>query len=205
MCRPLFEKIDDNPEEISEFINHLIYAEDVTSSGEVFWNLWQYMSDIILQAPWIEQLNVEKSDRLKLINAIFLVSVYWKEDIRYWQCLEGNDSRVDRFYEKLSATPVVLNAYSRFLYQIGERSLPKAFVIISKKLQQGNPMIMLSHKKTIFYLESLLRRFIYSRPSLLKANDEIRTAVLFILDELTENGSSASYRMRDDFVTPITP
>jgi hypothetical protein len=62
---------------------------------------------------------------------------------------------------------------------------------------------MLSQGNTVFYLESLLRRFCYSEPVRIKSNPEIRSAVLMILDQLVDSGSSAAYRMRDDFVTPI--
>ena len=55
----------------------------------------------------------------------------------------------------------------------------------------------------MFCLESLLHRFIYSEPLRLKTNVKVRSAVLTILDTLVDAGSSAAYRMRDDFVTPI--
>jgi hypothetical protein len=38
----------------------------------------------------------------------------------------------------------------------------------------------------------------------LKESRPLREAVLHLLDVLVENGSSAAYRMRDDFVTPLT-
>ena len=50
-------------------------------------------------------------------------------------------------------------------------------------------------------LESLLQRHVYGRPLELKRQTRIRDAVLFILDWLVEMGSSAAFRMRDDFVT----
>ena len=96
-----------------------------------------------------------------------------------------------------------LDAYCRFLYTIGEQSLPRGFVLVAKRLQAGDASQMLSQDNTVFYLESLLRRFVYSEPLRLKSNAEVRTAVLTILDQLVDSGSSAAYRMRDDFVTPI--
>jgi hypothetical protein len=33
-------------------------------------------------------------------------------------------------------------------------------------------------------------------------HDNVRQAVLFLLDELVEQGSSTAYKLRDDFVTP---
>jgi hypothetical protein len=62
---------------------------------------------------------------------------------------------------------------------------------------------MLSKGNTVFMLEALLRRHVYSRPLELKSNSNLRDAVLLLLDTLVEVGSSAAYRMRDDFVTPI--
>ena len=205
MSKPMLEIINDHPKEVSEFINQLIYAEDIVGSGEVFWNLWQSIANVILHASWIGCLDERMSDRLKLINAIFLVSACWKGDIKHWQRLEGYAARLDRFFETLPLTPMVLSAYCRFLYQIGEISLPDAFVIISKKLQQSNPRTMLSDKNTVFYIESVLRRYVYSRPALLKSKPVIRDSILHLLDVLVECGSSAAYRMRDDFVTPISP
>jgi hypothetical protein len=63
---------------------------------------------------------------------------------------------------------------------------------------------MLAESNTIFMLETLLRWHVYGRPLELKRQVLIRNAVLFILDCLVESGSSAAFRMRDDFVTPVT-
>ena len=52
-------------------------------------------------------------------------------------------------------------------------------------------------------LEVLLQRQVYGHPLKLKSEYAVREAVLFLLDTLVENGSSASFRMRDDFVTPL--
>ena len=57
---------------------------------------------------------------------------------------------------------------------------------------------------TAFRLEVLLRRYVYGRPIDLKRQRDLREAVLFLLDLLVENGSSAAFRMRDDFVTPVS-
>lgn len=51
-------------------------------------------------------------------------------------------------------------------------------------------------------VESLLQRFVYGRPLEQKSDPTIQAAVLTVLDMLVENGSSAAFRMRDDFVTP---
>jgi hypothetical protein len=80
---------------------------------------------------------------------------------------------------------------------------PNAGFINANRLQTGDAGQMLSEDTTVFYLESLLRRFIYSEPLRLKTNAKIRSAALTSLDQLVDSGASAAYRMRDDFVTPI--
>lgn len=61
---------------------------------------------------------------------------------------------------------------------------------------------MLANGNTVFLLEVLLQRHVYGRPLELKRNGGIRDSVFFLLDTLVEAGSSAAFRMRDDFVTP---
>jgi hypothetical protein len=70
-------------------------------------------------------------------------------------------------------------------------------------LQAGEAVQMLSRDNTLFYLESLLRRFVYSEPLRLKTQAQVRMAVLTILDKLVDSGSSAADRMRDNLVKPI--
>jgi hypothetical protein len=52
-------------------------------------------------------------------------------------------------------------------------------------------------------LETLLGRYVYTRPLEMKKTSDLRNAVLSLLDLLVDNGSSAAFRMRDDFVTPV--
>jgi hypothetical protein len=97
----------------------------------------------------------------------------------------------------------VLDSYTRFLYEIGEHSLPGAIVRIAAALRKGNAQKMLARSNTVFMLDVRLQRYVYGRPLELKREPPLREAVLFILDCLVEAGSSAAFRMRDDFVTPV--
>lgn len=62
---------------------------------------------------------------------------------------------------------------------------------------------MLAVSNTVFLLEVVLQRHVYGRPLELKKSQHTREAVIFLLDVLVESGSSAAFRMRDDFVTPV--
>ena len=67
-----------------------------------------------------------------------------------------------------------------------------------------DPAQMLIKGNTIFLLEVILQRYVYGRPLELKRQSNLRDAILMLLDMLVEQGSSAAFRMRDDFVTPAS-
>jgi hypothetical protein len=138
-----------------------------------------------------------------VISAI-LLAPGWKENARHWSSLEGHVHRLHALFESLPPSATVLNGYLRFLYHVGEQSLPAAFVRVAQRLRAGNAQDMLKKGDTIFMLEVLLQRHVYGRPLELKRDAAIREAVLYLLDALVEDGSSAAFRMRDDFVTPAS-
>ena len=113
-----------------------------------------------------------------------------------WACA------TDALFDALPPVLIVLDSYVRFLYHIGEHSMPAAFVRIVHALRRGNSVDMLRESNTVFMLEVLLQRHVYARPLELKRDSGLREAILNLLDVLVDSGSSAAFRMRDDFVTP---
>ena len=206
ILQPLLEAIDRDPREIYLFIIGLISIEDREPNTSRFWFVWDLFADRIRCARWLTRINERHSIGRGMISAIFL-GTRWNEGVRHWKSLEGHAHRVHALFEveDLPSSSVVLDAYVRFLYHIGEQSLPKAFTRITKYLlQSGNVQGLLRETDTIFMLEVLLQRHVYGRPLELKQDTVIRNAVLDLLDILVEQGSSAAFRMRDDFVTPIS-
>lgn len=64
--------------------------------------------------------------------------------------------------------------------------------------------MLFGSSNTRYMMEILLQRYVYSKPLLLKERADLREAVLFLLDTLIDLGSSSAFRMRDDFVTPVS-
>jgi hypothetical protein len=63
--------------------------------------------------------------------------------VRHWRSLEGYAHQVDQLFEALPASSIALDSYVRFLYHVGERSLPAAFVRLAASLRRGNAADML--------------------------------------------------------------
>jgi len=138
-----------------------------------------------------------------VIGVLFL-GTWWKEETRHWRSLEGYEYNIHALFEDLAPSSCVMDAYVRFLYHVGERSLPDAFIRIANRLSNAAPGELLKNSNTRYMLEIILQRYVYPKPLLLKAKQELRNAVLALLDILIDLGSSAAFRMRDDFVTPVS-
>lgn len=203
IIKPIIDAIDRHPKNVYWILIELIEVEDRQPNTPQFWLLWELFANKVRRATWLAGIDREHAFGTEMISAIFLGS-WWKEDIRHWRSLEGYAGHVHALFEDLPASSTVLEAYLRFLYHIGEQSLPEAFIRLAKRLQQGDPRQMMRKENTVFLLEVLLQRYVYGRPLELKRRGELREAVLYLLDLLVENGSSAAFRMRDDFVTPVS-
>lgn len=203
VLRPVLDAIERHPREISHIVEGLTAIEDHSPNTAQYWYLWGLFADGIKRASWVAGLDDEYPIGSDMISAIFLASG-WKDDVTHWRSLEGYAHHVHELFEALPPSSVVLGDYARFLYHIGEQSLPDAFVRVADSLQRGDAQAMLVKSNTVFLLEVLLQRHVYGRPLELKSNTTIRQAILSLLDILVESGSSAAFRMRDDFVTPVT-
>lgn len=198
---PILEAVDRNPREVHDVIEGITSSEDSNPNTRHYWFLWNLFAERVKRANWLTQLDREHPHGSEMLSTIFLTS-YWKDNFRHWRSLEGYAYNVDALFDALPPVWIVLDSYVRFLYHIGERSMPAAFVLIANALRRGNPADMLRMSNTVFMLEVLLQRHVYARPLELKRDLALREAFLYVLDVTVESGSSAAFRMRDDFVTP---
>lgn len=202
VLRPVLGAIDRHPREIYSIVQGLTGIEDSGPNTAHYWYLWDLFADGIKRANWVARLDDEHPTGSEMLSAIFLTS-WWKDNVKHWRSLEGHAHHVHALFEALPLSSIVLDDYVRFLYHIGERSLPEAFVRVANSLKHGDAQTMLAKTNTVFLLEVLLQRHVYGRPLELKREADVRQAALYLLDILVENGSSAAFRMRDDFVTPV--
>ena len=199
---PLLAAVDRHSRELMSVMKGLTRLQDTEPNTQQYWFLWGLVVDAVKGAQWIAHLDTDRHpDGTDLLSAVFL-TLDWKDDVRHWRFLDGYAHLVHELFEALPTTSIVFADYARFLYHIGERSLPEAFVRVGDALRCGNTQEMLGKSNTVFMLDVLLQRYVYGRPLELKRDNSVRDAVLFILDCLVEAGSSAAFRMRDDFVTP---
>lgn len=203
---PIYQSVEEYPKEVAEFVKQLILEEDRLDRDTPFWEIWQVFADTISETEWIDKLDanyVMARDGKKLLK-ILLLGIQWKQNIRSWYRLKNQEYRIENLIKQVPPTSASIMFYCRFLYHIGKEALPESFKTVADQLKSISTSQALSESNTIYYLESLLRRYVYGEPLLLKEDPQVRESVLYILDQLVESGSSAAYLMRDDFVTPIS-
>lgn len=185
---------------VGSFIKDLLLAEVALHRPDTFWRLWQLFADRARATSWPQQLE-HYGEHDKLLRHLFL-GISWESKVRHWRSLDHQSHRITELFNSLPPCAAVVSAYVNFLLSVGSHSLPAAFIEVANKLLRSNAQTLLTQDETVTGLEILLQRYVYSAPALLKSDAVLRAAVLVLLDELVEAGSSAAYRMRDDFVTP---
>ncbi|MCK9608445.1 MAG: hypothetical protein M0R33_18550 [Methylomonas sp.] len=201
VLQPILDTVDRHPREVHNVIQGFTTSEDSNPNTPHYWFLWNLFAEQVKSASWLAHLDREHPHGSEVLSTIFLTA-WWKDNVRHWRSLEGYAHNVDALFDALPPVWIVLDSYVRFLYHIGERSMPAAFVRISNALRRGNRADMLRESNTVFMLEVLLQQHVYARPLELKRSPALREAILYVLDVLVDSGSSAAFRMRDDFVTP---
>ena len=202
ILQPILNALERHPRDIYPLVLGLVSLEARQPNTPQFWSLWKLFADKIRTAQWLKWIDDQHATGSEIISVIFLGN-FWKEGISHWKSLDGYVENVHALFEDLPPSSTVLDDYVRFLYQIGAQSLPNAFIRIAARLREGDPKQMMKKENTVFQLEVLLQRYVYWRPQELKRQKDLREAVLFLLNILVQAGSSAAFRMRDDFVTPM--
>lgn len=97
--------------------------------------------------------------------------------------------------------PSVLDSISKLLNDIGSGFLNDGIFWISEMIDNNKN---LSSEKleinTIFYLETLARKYIYLNHTIVKTEFLIRNKVLIILNFLVARGSVIAYLIREDII-----
>jgi hypothetical protein len=200
---PILDAIDRHPDEADDILLGILHVEDRDPHPAQFWAIWQLFADRATSASWIGNIDRRHSHGANMIHALFL-GTQRKETTRHWRSLEGYAHKIHHLFDELNRSACVMDAYVRFLYHVGEHSLPDAFIRIHQKSKQSDPTVLFGNSNTRYMMEILLQRYVYSKPLLLKERLDLREAVLFLLDTLIDLGSSSAFRMRDDFVTPVS-
>ena len=196
-CGSFLNAVDERPEKLARFVETLILRGEVASGKSSFWHIWRAIAGRIVDIRRSSDSSAHSPADAELVDKM-LFNIGWTDDPRKLPLLMGNEDDVNRFVENLPATPSVLRSFTHYLYSVGDSALPEALAVVANRLQAGGML----DESAVFYLVTTLKRHMYDQSQSLKTDPTLRNATLIILDRLVEAGSSAAYKMRDDFTTP---
>lgn len=189
----------DTSECMSELLTSLIIAEDNLHSKENFWFIWGLFKDKVVQTS-----QVGKPDRYadKLIMSYLFAQTSWKETTTKWDTL-SDDSRM--FFKDISDAighyPSVLYSISKLLNNIGSTFLDDGVFWISSILNRNeNYVNQKLETNTIYYIENVMKKFIFSNREKIKMTKSLKDSVLITLSFLVENGSVVGYMLRENIM-----
>ena len=163
--------------------------------------LWQSFADAVL-APGIAAKADDGNSHIRtLLDALFL-NISWKAETREWEPLTGQGDRLLNFFRQLAPSANALSSFSKLAARFQCEFVPKALPVLSEHLA-ALPQRTFLARSTMESLENTLEPLIFSGATEIRRKPELRSAVLNLLNMLMDAGSSAAFKMRDDFLTSL--
>jgi len=186
-------------ESISDLFKELITAEDKIIQYENFWEVWSLFKNKIID---LCKDGEERWYRSKIIRSYLFASLPWNETAKDWHTLKiENSGFLKSIIENLGHCPSTLYSVSKLLNGIGSIYLYNGILWISEMIKNNKNM----HEEklevnTVYYLENIIRKYIYENLENIKRNIYLKHDILVILDFLIEKESVIGYMLRENIL-----
>lgn len=186
-------------ENTSELLKQFVFAEDRLNTQDNFWFVWDAFKERVFKA-------CEGGERYGYVDDIVQSYLFakcpWKETSKDWHSLQDNNKPF--FHEislKMGHCLSTLYSISKLLNDIGSNFLDDGviwiFNILDKNKAFKNDRL---HENTIYYIESLIRKYIFINREKIKKTKSIKNKILVILDFLVVEGSVIGYMLRESIL-----
>ena len=186
-------------ESIADLFTEIISAEDTLNTYDNFWFIWTQFKEklITLCADGDKYRYIEK-----IIKSYLFAQVYWKETAKDWHSFKDSNKRFFKnISDKIGHCPSTLYSLSKLLNEIGSIFLDEGVFWISNIISKNdNYRGKKLESNTIYYIENLIRKYIYHNNDIIKKTISIKNSIIVILDFLTENGSVIGYMLRESII-----
>lgn len=180
-----------------DFFGEFILAEDYLNSYENFWEIWNLFKGKIIEVC-IKGEGYGYIDRI--IKSYLFAQAPWKETATEWHTLKNEDrSFFKEVSEKIGHCSSTLYAISKLLNDVGSLYLDDGVAWISDMLKNNDNLFKSRLEvNTIYYLENIVKKYIYKNREKINKAIELKQKVLIILDFLIKNGSFVGYMLREN-------
>ncbi len=185
-------------ETIADLFEEFIYAEDILNTYNKFWLVWEKFKEKVFSI-------CEKGQSWhvdKIIKSYLFATVLWKEDAKEWHSLKINDKRFFKeVTQKIGHYPVTLYSIAKLLNNVGSLYIDDGIIWISDIIKE-NPDLADKEleSNTIYYLENIVRKYIYKNREKIRKDIELKQKILIILNFLIEKGAVVGYMLRENIL-----
>ncbi|CAH1057239.1 AVAST type 4 anti-phage nuclease Avs4 [Paenibacillus pseudetheri] len=180
----------------SELFDQFIIAEDTLNTNDKFWKVWEAFFEKVTTLAKEGEQHWYVSD---IIKSYLFAKVQWKETATEWRTF-GEEKK--RFFKEISKKighcPSTLYSLSKLLNGIGGSYLLSGVIWISEMLNRSE--VLWNSKldtNTVYYLESIIKKYIYVQREDIRRGKKQKQEVLVILNFLVEQGSVVGYMLRE--------
>ncbi|PJO44923.1 AVAST type 4 anti-phage nuclease Avs4 [Lysinibacillus xylanilyticus] len=186
-------------EPIAEMYQEFIYAEDTIYSYDNFWLVWNEFKDKIIEAT-NNRTNNWYLD--KIIKSYLFAQVRWNDSTKEWKSLKSNNLRlIKAVSEQMDPHPALLYSMSKLFNDIGSSFATNGIMWISNMLSKHPEYGTLKLEvNTSYYLENLVRKYVYENRDKIKKNKMLKQKILVTLNFLIEKGSTVGYILRENII-----
>lgn len=180
----------------AELFDQFIIAEDILNTNDKFWKVWDTFFEKVIELAKKGEKTWYVGD---IIKSYLFANIPWKETETKWRSFSEENKR---FFKEISKQidhcPSTLYSLSKLLNSIGSCYLLPGVVWISDMLNRSK--VLWNSKldsNTVYYLESIIKKYIYMQRENIRKVKKQKQEVLEILNFLVEKGSVVGYMLRE--------
>ena len=178
-----------------DLLKYFIYAEDELKRVDAFWSIWnQFYYKIV------EIFNSPTSKKnLKILQAYLFNSVQWNEKAKDWNAFNSDGKAFfKKIGESFKSCESMIKYFSYIFYGVGSQYLKDGITWIANITR--NCTININENCEIYYLEQIIRKYIYENLSEIRTNGIRKREVIDILDYLIKKESVLGYMLKDNIL-----
>ena len=186
-------------ESIADLFKQIILAEDQLNTYDKFWQVWILFFEKIVAL-------CKDGDRYgyvdKIVKSYLFAQILWKENASDWHTFKDNDSRFfSNIAKNIGHCPSTLYALAKSLNNIADRYLNPGIGWLAGMLTNNKELWAAKlEPDTLYYLKSLVRKYIYRERERIRRTKQLKEEVLVILEFLVEKGSVVGYILRENIL-----
>lgn len=183
----------------ADLFRNFITVEDGIYHYEEFWAVWHLFYDTIVD---MSKEKWQSHNINSIIHNYLLAWPYWKEGAKKWPSLKNRERA---FFKKVASDmghhTAVLYSISKLLNDIGSDFIDDGIVWLSDILEK-NPHLSSKDLEinTIYYMENLVRNYVFHNRNEVKTNRALNERILVILNFLIKKASVTAYLIREDIL-----